>query len=113
MAVYFYLLYYWSDIVCSLADIEICVDSTYWYGFGCCANWWLDYDLLLGIDPAWCWLITSVIGAVLCVDATVRLNSRPLAYVSLLSMFTMTTSLPAVVHAQLVWYYVVMLLLDV
>lgn len=67
-------------------------------------------NLLLGIDPAWCWLITSVIGAVLCVDATVRLNSRPLAYVSLLSMFTMTTSLPAVVHAQLVWYYVVMLL---
>ena len=42
-------------------------------------------NLLLGIDPAWCWLITSVIGAVLCVDATVRLNSRPLAYVSLLS----------------------------
>lgn len=67
-------------------------------------------NLLLGIDPAWCWLITSVIGAVLCVDATVRLNSRPLAYISLLSMFTMTTSLPAVVHAQLVWYYVVMLL---
>ena len=67
-------------------------------------------NLLLGIDPAWCWLITSVIGAVLCVDATVRLNSRPLAYMSLLSMFTMTTSLPAVVHAQLVWYYVVMLL---
>ena len=67
-------------------------------------------NLLLGIDPAWCWLITSVIGAVLCVDATVRLNSRPLAYVSLLSMFTMTTSLPAVVHTQLVWYYVVMLL---
>lgn len=67
-------------------------------------------NLLLGIDPAWCWLITSVIGAVLCVDATVRLNSRPLAYVSLLSMFTMTASLPAVVHAQLVWYYVVMLL---
>lgn len=67
-------------------------------------------NLLLGIDLAWCWLITSVIGAVLCVDATVRLNSRPLAYVSLLSMFTMTTSLPAVVHAQLVWYYVVMLL---
>ena len=67
-------------------------------------------NLLLGIDPAWCWLIASVIGAVLCVDATVRLNSRLLAYVSLLSMFTMTTSLPAVVHAQLVWYYVVMLL---
>ena len=67
-------------------------------------------NLLLGIDPAWCWLITSVIGVVLCVDATVRLNSRPLACVSLLSMFTMTTSLPAVVHAQLVWYYVVMLL---
>ena len=67
-------------------------------------------NLLLGIDPAWCWLITSVISAILCVDATVRLNSRPLAYVSLLSMFTMTTSLPAVVHAQLVWYYVVMLL---
>lgn len=66
--------------------------------------------LLLGIDPALCWLITSFIGTFLCVDATVRLNSQPLAYISLLSMFTMTTSLPAVMHAQLVWYYVVVLL---
>ena len=66
--------------------------------------------LLLGIDPALCWLITSFIGTFLCVDATVRLNSQLLAYISLLSMFTMTTSLPAVMHAQLVWYYVVVLL---
>jgi len=66
--------------------------------------------LLLGIDPALCWLITSFIGTFLCVDATVRLNSQPLAYISLLSMFTMTTSLPAVMHAQLVWYYVAVLL---
>ena len=66
--------------------------------------------LLLGIDPALCWLITSFIGTFLCVDATVRLNSQPLAYISLLSMFTMTTSLPAVVHAQLVWYYAAVLL---
>lgn len=66
--------------------------------------------LLLGIDPALCWLITSFISTFLCVDATVRLNSQPLAYISLLSMFTMTTSLPAVMHAQLVWYYVVVLL---
>ena len=66
--------------------------------------------LLLGIDPAPCWLVTSFIGTFLCVDATVRLNSQPLAYISLLSMFTMTTSLPAVMHAQLVWYYVVVLL---
>ena len=66
--------------------------------------------LLLGIDPALCWLITSFIGTFLCVDATVRLNSQPLAYISLLSMFTMTISLPAVMHAQLVWYYVVVLL---
>ena len=35
--------------------------------------------LLLGIDPALCWLITSFIGTFLCVDATVRLNSQPLA----------------------------------
>ena len=70
---------------------------------------WSMY-LLLGIDPALCWLITSFIGTFLCVDATVRLNSRPLAYISLLSMFTMTTSLPAVMHAQLVWYYVAVLL---
>lgn len=66
--------------------------------------------LLLGIDPALCWLITSFIGTFLCVDATVRLNSQPLAYISLLSMFTMTTSLPAVMHAQLVWYYAAVLL---
>ena len=66
--------------------------------------------LLLGIDPELCWLITSFIGTFLCVDATVRLNSQPLAYISLLSMFTMTTSLPAVMHAQLVWYYAAVLL---
>ena len=66
--------------------------------------------LLLGIDPALCWLVTSFIGTFLCVDATVRLNSQPLAYISLLSMFTMTTSLPAVMHAQLMWYYAAMLL---
>ncbi len=66
--------------------------------------------LLLGIDPALCWLATSFIGTFLCVDATVRLNSQPLAYISLLSMFTMTTSLPAVIHAQLVWYYAAVLL---
>ena len=66
--------------------------------------------LLLGIDPALCWLITSFIGTFLCVDATVRLNSQPLAYISLLSMFTLTTSLPAVMHAQLVWYCAVVLL---
>ena len=66
--------------------------------------------LLLGIDPALCWLATSFIGTLLCVDATVRLNSQPLAYISLMSMFTMTTSLPAVMHAQLVWYYAVVLL---
>jgi len=66
--------------------------------------------LLLGIDPALCWLATSFIGTFLCVDATVRLNSQPLAYISLLSMFTMTTSLPAVMHAQLVWYYAAVLL---
>ena len=66
--------------------------------------------LLLVIDPALCWLITSFIGTFLCVDATVRLNSQPLAYISLLSMFTMTTSLPAVMHAQLVWYYAAVLL---
>ena len=66
--------------------------------------------LLLGVDPALCWLITSFIGTFLCVDATVRLNSQPLAYISLLSMFTMTTSLPAVMHAQLMWYYAAVLL---
>lgn len=66
--------------------------------------------LLLGIDPALCWLVTSFIGTFLCVDATVRLNSQPLAYISLISMFTMTTSLPAVMHAQLVWYYAAVLL---
>ena len=70
---------------------------------------WSMY-LLLGIDPALCWLVTSFIGTFLCVDATVRLNSQPLAYISLLSMFTMTTSLPAVMHSQLVWYYAVVLL---
>lgn len=40
----FYLLYYWSDIVCSLANIKICVDSTYWNRLGRCTNWRLDYE---------------------------------------------------------------------
>ncbi len=65
--------------------------------------------LLVSRDAALCWLVTSLIGSAMFVYATVRLKSQLLAYISLLSLFVLSCTLPAVAHAQIVWYYVVMI----
>ncbi|MBP6038304.1 MAG: hypothetical protein KA604_03110 [Candidatus Saccharimonas sp.] len=64
---------------------------------------------LVSKNAALCWLITSLIGTVLYVFATVRLRSQFLAYISILSFFIFSITLPAVAQAQLIWYYVVMI----
>ncbi|MDO5343295.1 MAG: hypothetical protein Q4F02_00050 [Candidatus Saccharibacteria bacterium] len=68
---------------------------------------------LIGLEPAWCWLLTSLIGAGLLVDATIRFNSSALSYVAILAFFITSVSMPAVMAASLVWYYVVLLLFGV
>ncbi len=65
--------------------------------------------LLVAHDPALCWFVTSLVGAVLFVIATIKLKSQFLAYISILSVFILCCTLPAMAHAQLVWYYVVMI----
>ncbi len=64
---------------------------------------------LVSHNAALCWLATSLLGAVLYSYATVKIKSQSLAYISLLSFFIFLCSLPAVAHAQLMWYYVVMI----
>lgn len=65
---------------------------------------------LLGVNPSLCWFVTSALGVVLFVYATLRLDNQILAYISLLSLFIMATSLPAMMRSQLIWYYVVILI---
>ncbi|MFZ1258769.1 MAG: hypothetical protein WAQ25_04850 [Candidatus Saccharimonas sp.] len=60
-------------------------------------------------NAALCWLVTSLIGTVLYAYATVGMKSQTLGYISLISLFVLSCSLPAVANAQLVWYYVVMI----
>lgn len=60
-------------------------------------------------DAALCWLITSLIGLGLYTFAALAFENQFLSYVSILSLFTASMSLPAVVDAHLVWYYVVMI----
>ncbi len=60
-------------------------------------------------DAALCWLVTSLIGSIMYVHATVAMKSQLLAYVSILSLFIFSCTLPAVSHAQVMWYYVAMI----
>lgn len=60
-------------------------------------------------EAALCWFFTSLIGMLMYAYATVQLKSQVLAYVTLLSFFIFSCTLPAVAHAQIVWYYVVMI----
>ncbi|NCU37672.1 hypothetical protein EOL96_01235 [Candidatus Saccharibacteria bacterium] len=60
-------------------------------------------------NAALCWLVTSLIGFVMYSVATVIIKSQLLAYVSILSLFIFSCTLPAVGHAQIMWYYVVMI----
>lgn len=69
----------------------------------------ISFSVFLGVDPALCWAVTSLLGAGLFVAATIRLNSQFLAYISLLSFFVFGASIPAVMGSQLVWYYVVLI----
>lgn len=61
---------------------------------------------MLGGNAAFCWLLTSLLGTMLYVHSTVRLKSRLLGYVSLVSLFVFVCSVPAVAQAQIMWYYV-------
>lgn len=65
---------------------------------------------LITKDAALCWLVTSLIGTAMYVYATVVMKSQLLAYVSILSLFIFSCTLPAIAHAQIMWYYVVMIL---
>ena len=60
-------------------------------------------------DAAICWLVTSLIGSAMYIHATMAMKSQLLAYVSILSLFIFSCTLPAVSHAQVMWYYVVMI----
>lgn len=62
---------------------------------------------LIKADPAVCWLVTSLLGMVMYVYASVRLNSKLLAYISLLSLFMVSWSLPAVARSSIAWYYII------
>ena len=70
-------------------------------------------SIFLGVSPALCWAITSLLGAGLFVAATLRLNSQLLAYISLVSLLIFSASMPAVMDAQLIWYYVVLMVFGV
>lgn len=60
-------------------------------------------------DAATCWLVTSLIGSVMYVYATVSTKSQLLAYVSVISLFIFSCTLPAVANAQIMWYYIVII----
>lgn len=66
------------------------------------------YALVLH-DAALCWFITSLIGMVMYMFAAITFKNQFLSYISILSLFTVSMSLPALVDAQLAWYYVVMI----
>lgn len=51
-------------------------------------------------DAAICWLVTSLIGSAMYIHATMAMKSQLLAYVSILSLFIFSCTLPAVSHAQ-------------
>ncbi len=66
------------------------------------------YALVLH-DAALCWFITSLIGMVMYMFAAITFKNQFLSYISILSLFTVSMSLPALIGAQLAWYYVVMI----
>lgn len=65
--------------------------------------------LLISRNTALCWLVASLIGAVMFIYATLRFRHQLLAYISILSRFIFSCTLPAVAQSQLVLYYVVMI----
>lgn len=61
-------------------------------------------------DPVNSWFITSILGLVLYLFATLRLQSQVLAYLTLGFVFSMTTSSVAVLQMGFVWYFVLIIL---
>lgn len=58
------------------------------------------YALVLH-DAALCWFITSLIGMVMYMFAAITFKNQFLSYISILSLFTVSMSLPALIGAQL------------
>ena len=61
-------------------------------------------------DPVLSWFITSALGLVLFLFATLKLQSQVLAYLTLGFVFSMTTSSIAVLQMGFVWYFVIIIL---
>lgn len=66
------------------------------------------YNYILHDGPT-VWLITSVIGVVAYVFATIRLQSQVVAYFALAFMISLSTAGVAVLQAGLLWYFVVLI----
>lgn len=61
-------------------------------------------------DPVLSWFITSMLGLVLFLFATLKLQSQVLAYLTLGFVFSMTTSSVAVLQMGFVWYFILIIL---
>ncbi len=61
-------------------------------------------------DPVLSWFITSILGLVLFLFATLKLQSQVLAYLTLGFVFSMTTSSVAVLQIGFVWYFILIIL---
>lgn len=60
-------------------------------------------------DMTACWFITSFIGAIAFIFATIRLRSQVVAYFAIAFMVSLTTSAPAILHIGLLWQFVSLL----
>lgn len=60
-------------------------------------------------DSAMSWLITSVVGVVAYVIATLRLQSQLVAYFAVAFMISLSVSSVAVLQSALLWYFVVLI----
>ncbi|HJP81360.1 MAG TPA: hypothetical protein VJ841_03140 [Candidatus Saccharimonadales bacterium] len=65
--------------------------------------------LIGGMGAAASWWITSIVGILFYVVATIRLNSQVLSYISLAFVLSLASSSVAVVSLPLVWYFVALI----
>ncbi len=70
------------------------------------------YNFVWSDGPA-AWLVTSLVGTAAYVAASVRLESRVLAYLSLTFLISTAWSGTAVLGAALVWYFVVLIAVSI
>lgn len=69
---------------------------------------WAMYQYVLP-DAALCWLITSSIGLLAFVYATLRLQSQVVAYFAIAFMVSLLSSSVAAIDAAVLWYFVVLI----